>query len=163
MSSSETCCCGCTLGQGTLIIGIINVIAGVISVIKDSIAVNAMIFFPGEIKDPSFQTNPSRYISYGFIQIFIAVVYLILSCLMVHGCRIKNHRLIMPWLIWTYVCLFLGIGFAVIMLVIFAFAGQIGAGLLIFVIFGVILGVQTYFLSVVRRFAHNLKRDVVED
>lgn len=79
----------------------------------------------------------------------------------------KNNRLIMPWVIWTYVCIIVEVSLAVIMFFLFVifvlFSGQIGVGFWIFLTCLVILGVQAYFLSVVRTFSHVLKRDTVQD
>ncbi|OXA54932.1 uncharacterized protein LOC110849670 [Folsomia candida] len=155
---SQTCCCGCcTVGQGTLTIGILNIIGGVFSIAQNSIAVHLMINNPDEFKDPDFQQHPSRYITIGCIQIFMAIVFFILACLMVHGYRMRNHRLIMPWLIWSYVSLVIGAVGIVVVSIMIAIAGQIGVGFAILAMGGLILAVQTYFVLVVKRFVDELK------
>ncbi|XP_035707994.1 uncharacterized protein LOC118435707 [Folsomia candida] len=156
-----TCCFGCcTVGQGTLIIGIIHIIGTIFSVIMNSIGVNLMINYPDEIKDPDFHQDPRRYITIGCIQIFVAIVYLIFSCLMVHGYRMRNHRFIMPWLIWNYVSLCIGAAATVILFLLIAVVGQVGAGFVVLAIGGLYLALETYFVFVVKRFVDELKGSV---
>ncbi|OXA54931.1 lysosomal-associated transmembrane protein 4A [Folsomia candida] len=155
---SETCCCGCcTVGQGTLIIGILNIIGGILSIIRDSIEVNIMVYYPDQIKEADFQQNRSRYITVECIEIFMAIVYFIFACLMVQGYRMRNHRLIMPWLIWNYVSLCIVAVSIVILFILLAVAGAVAAGFIMLAMGGIFLAVQTYFVFVVKRFVTELK------
>ncbi|OXA39503.1 uncharacterized protein LOC118432986 [Folsomia candida] len=113
--------CCCNVKQATLRIGVSTVIYGIISIIVTSIWVNDMISRPDKIKRINFLGNlipTSSYITIGCILIFMSVVYLILACVMVYGHLSRNHRLIMPWLIWSYVTIFLVAVAALILLVI---------------------------------------------
>ncbi|XP_021953339.1 uncharacterized protein LOC110850171 [Folsomia candida] len=155
---SETCCFGCcTVGQGTLTIGILNIIGGILSVVQNSIGVYLMINDPDRFQDSDFHQHESRYITIGCIQIFMAIVFFILACVMVHGYRVRNHRLIKPWLVWSYVSL--GVGAVVVMLtsLVVAAAGEFGVGFAMLTLGGLFLAVQTYFVFVVRRFVDELK------
>ncbi|OXA42544.1 uncharacterized protein LOC110859562 [Folsomia candida] len=154
----RTCCCGnCTVGQGTLTIAILNILGGIFSIIRNSIGVNEMINNPDQIKDFSFQKYQNQYIAFAGIQLFVGVVYLILSGCMVQGYRSRDHHWIMPWLVWSVISLAL-FSFGVVGVFFFmAFRMQFLAGVFIVVTCAVCIAVQTYFVLVVKHFVDELK------
>ncbi|OXA53575.1 uncharacterized protein LOC110850228 [Folsomia candida] len=155
---SRTCCFGCcTVGHGTLTIGILHIICAILSMILNSIVIYFMINCPNQI----IRQDPRRYITFSCIQIFMAIVYLILACLMVDGYRMRKHRFIMPWLVWNYVSLCLGAAATVILFLLMVVAGQVGAGFIVLAICGVYLAVQTYFVYVVKTFVDGLKGSLI--
>ncbi|XP_035708015.1 uncharacterized protein LOC118435724 [Folsomia candida] len=160
---ARTCFGRLTVGHGTLIIGILHIVCAILSVILISIGIFQLMAMedPDPIKEPNFREDASFYITIGCIQIFIAVVYLILASLMVHGYRIRNYRFIMPWLVWNYVSLCLGAAatFITFLRITSAYAstGQGGAGFIIVAVSVLSLAVGAYFVSVVARFVDGLK------
>ncbi|OXA53745.1 uncharacterized protein LOC110849787 isoform X2 [Folsomia candida] len=159
---SGTCCCGsCTVGQGTLIIGILDIIGGIYSVVTDSMEIHTMINYPDKIEDPDFKEYPTLYVTLDSISIFMMVVFFILACLMIYGYRKRNHRWITPWLIWSYVTLAYGAVMVVVCFCIIAVAGRVAEGFLFLILAGFFLGLQVYFIFVVKRFVDELKGGVV--
>ncbi|OXA42119.1 Voltage-dependent P/Q-type calcium channel subunit alpha-1A [Folsomia candida] len=99
----------------------------------------------------------NRYITLAFIQMFLAAVYLILACLMVQGYRVRKHRLIIPWMVWSYISLPLATVGVVVLFVVIAIDGEVGTGLFIAISAVTFIALQTYFVSVVKRFVEDLR------
>ncbi|XP_035716185.1 uncharacterized protein LOC118439194 [Folsomia candida] len=119
-----------------------------------------MVIHPDQITDPAFQQNPSRYITLGYVHISFSAIYIMLACILVHGCRKRNHRFILPWLYWNYVSLLLiAVGMAAFFISL-AISGEIGGGLILLGVYAVAFGIQMYLVFVVKRFVDEL---VVED
>ncbi|OXA41930.1 uncharacterized protein LOC118438898 [Folsomia candida] len=159
--STETCCCGCcSVGQGTLAIGIFNIVGCILFIIFNSLAVNLMVIHPDQITDPAFYENPSRYITLGYVHISFSAIYFLLACLLVHGCHKRNHRFILPWLYWNYVSLLLiAVGMTAFFISL-AISGEIGGGLILLGVYAAFFGIQMYLVFVVKHFVDEL---VVED
>ncbi|XP_035712374.1 uncharacterized protein LOC118437463 [Folsomia candida] len=162
----ETCCCGCcTVAKGTLIIGICNVIGGIFVVIGSVVPVALRIYI--SLCQPDLTNYPYGLREYNtadtiivLAQLFFALLHLIVSSLMVHGWRTRNHRLIMPWIIWSYVALVL-----LSARVIFLFLDLLGDGYLAAGIFSLAISplyflLQGYFVFVVKRFVDQLKMKI---
>ncbi|XP_035708117.1 uncharacterized protein LOC118435798 [Folsomia candida] len=152
---SGTCCFGCcTEGHGTLIIGILNIIGAILSMILNFIWIFLLINHPDEIEKVYIRQDPHRYITFSCIYIFMAIVNLIFSCLMVHGYRVRNHRFIMPWFVWNYASLCV----VAVMILIRSLINPSSAAVLIG---GLYLAVGTYYSLVVKRFVDELKGGLI--
>ncbi|XP_021964323.1 uncharacterized protein LOC110859661 isoform X1 [Folsomia candida] len=93
------------------------------------------------------------------IRIIAAGVSLIFTCVMLHGYRKRNHRLIKPWLIWSYVLILVGMTASVVTFGTMTLNGLPLVGFCTLVIFGSFLAMQIYFVVVVRRFVDELKSE----
>ncbi|XP_021953474.1 uncharacterized protein LOC110850349 [Folsomia candida] len=157
---TKTCCFACiSVGRRTLIIGILNIICAILSVVLNSMEIShwTKIKYPDPIKEPNFRQTINSYITFSCIQIFIAVVYLILSCLIVDGYRMRKHRFITPWLVWNYVALCLVAAATAYLFLLLAAGGEVGAGFIVLAVSSLILSVQSYFVYVVKTFVDGLK------
>ncbi|OXA47770.1 uncharacterized protein LOC118437108 [Folsomia candida] len=156
--SSAICYGGwCTVARGTLIIGLLHIICGIASIIHNSIDLNIMMNYPDRTTDPKFQQDRIFRIRFDFVQIFMTGVHVILSCLMVHGYRKQNYRLIMPWLIWSSVSLTILATGITILLLTMVLGGQADDAGVILAISGSYFVIQAYFIVVVKKFVHELE------
>ncbi|XP_035708009.1 uncharacterized protein LOC118435720 [Folsomia candida] len=156
---SGTCCRGWyTLGQGTLTIGILNVVVGVFIIVWNSMGVNFAINYPdGFITGSFFHRHLALIITVDCITIFVMVVFFVMACFLIHGYRLRSHRWITPWLIWSYVTLGYCAFVILALFLVFVADGRVAEGFHFLAVYGCLLGVQTYFIFVVKRFVQELK------
>jgi len=92
-----------------------------------------------------------------FAYIFMAIGHLIVSFMLVQGCRTRNHQLTKPWLIWNYISLGLVAVGTVIGFFVMAFNQLLVPGLIVLVVVALLLLIVYYFIHVVERFVAELK------
>ncbi|XP_021964339.1 uncharacterized protein LOC110859675 [Folsomia candida] len=94
---SKTCCCGCCpVGRGTLLIGIVNTILYSACLIENCMRLNRLINHADKLEDQIILENLTAYITYGFVFVSMQLLYVVLSCLLVHGYRSRNLRFVTP-------------------------------------------------------------------
>jgi len=128
----NSCCCGCTLKTGSLIIGILYLIGSLGGTIQYGYAAVA---------------------THHGILWFSAVVYviqLIAACLLIHGTRTENASLVRVWVYVQAVVTILQV-ISLIIVAVSAFSiGGIISGL-------IVIGLCIYFIVVVRSYALELE------
>ncbi|XP_035700470.1 uncharacterized protein LOC118433034 [Folsomia candida] len=156
---STICCCGCCTVQVMT-----NLIAGISTVYKSSVWVNFMIKHPDDVLIPYFHEYRGWYIALVSIPLIMGLVNFITASLLVQGCRLRNYRLILPWLVWSYVSIFLlTIGILIICTITIIAEEELFSGLCILAVGIIFLGVQIYCVFMVKKFVHILKRDAAVD
>ncbi|XP_035700408.1 uncharacterized protein LOC118433006 [Folsomia candida] len=150
----KTCCC--TLEQGTAIIGTLCIIESIFTVIANSFWISSTISNAEQIKLTEQYYN--LYIVLASIGIVSGVVSFILGCLLVYGSTIRNHRYILPWLWCSYVSLvLLAAAGGMELFNVIVYGGVLGVGNFFLTV--IIIIIQTYFISVVSRFVTELKAE----
>ncbi|XP_021964337.1 uncharacterized protein LOC110859671 isoform X3 [Folsomia candida] len=168
---SGTCCCGCcSAGKGTLAIGIFYIALYALSILANSSKIidlldNSNSNDTTDAGHPLISHHDKTNIVFNVqmaqhsIRIIAAGVSLIFTCVMLHGYRKRNHRLIKPWLIWSYVLILVGMTASVVTFGTMTLNGLPLVGFCTLVIFGSFLAMQIYFVVVVRRFVDELKSE----
>ncbi|OXA42138.1 uncharacterized protein LOC110859695 [Folsomia candida] len=156
--SKETCCCGSfSVGKGSLFIGIFNIIGSIINLIIQPICIYSSINNPDKTKDEKIPD--SVIILSGCVSIVILLLYFIFACLLVHGYRVRNHRLVSPWFIANYAWLILSALSIVAVFVLKVSSEEFAKGAVFIGVCLTYMGVETYLVFVVKRFADELKAE----
>jgi len=116
MLSVGSCCCGCSLNTGCIIIGSITLIGSLIGVVLVGIGL-------GESGSSFWEDGWNKYCTDNpdidcaqykqvaliilWVYLFLCIFNVIINSLLIHGCRKKIPSLLMPWLVVS--CLSLAI------------------------------------------------------
>jgi len=125
----NACCCGCSLRSGSLAIGVIYLILAILA------AINGIL--------QGINGN-----SQGWIEMAVNLIQAILCVVLILGINKENRAMIMVW-VWVSAIL---VAVSVIVAIMAAIAGAIVVGIVILVV----LGLQVYFIIVVRSHALTL-------
>ncbi|XP_066942432.1 uncharacterized protein [Macrobrachium rosenbergii] len=127
----KTCCCGCSLRIGSLIVAILSLILGLIGL--------GLSIFAG-----------LNGLAGGWLNVAINIVNIILVALLIHGIKKEQNRFVLAWVWTTMVTIILTVflGIFVILLSSLVMEG---------VIFFAVAIIQTYFILVVRSYSASLQ------
>ncbi|XP_042856249.1 uncharacterized protein LOC122242883 [Penaeus japonicus] len=125
-----SCCCGCSLRTGALIIAVVSLVLSTIGA-----AYGAYVGSNGE--------------SAGWLDFFIDAVNIILAAILIHGIRMERRNLALAWVWGTAAMVVITIIVGVVFLIITP--SLLGAVILL-----VAALVQIYFILVVRSYAFTL-------
>lgn len=147
------CCCGCELKTGTIIIGVLDGIAALYSLVTSIVAASAAIVV-GDKNQSYLETVATLSI---VLAVFSALLLLVSICLLV-GAAKEKPSLLIPWMVYSLVFIVentvVNIYYAV--QYIGMSEGVIAAGVIIGAIVHLLL--QVYFLLVVYSLFRELKR-----
>ncbi|XP_063599174.1 uncharacterized protein LOC134775545 isoform X2 [Penaeus indicus] len=123
----NSCCCGCSLRTGALIIAALSLIYGLLG-----IAYSIYIIVAGVVE--------------GWLDLALALLNVIFAIILIVGVRQCRRRLVMAW-VWSAV---LSVILGVVLGVLYVILTQ---SFVVAVIIGAIAAIQAYFVVVVHSFA----------
>ncbi|XP_037799039.1 uncharacterized protein LOC119594069 [Penaeus monodon] len=126
----NSCCCGCSLRTGALIIAALSLIYGLLG-----IAYSIYIIVAGVVE--------------GWLDLALALLNVIFAIILIVGVRQCRRRLVMAW-VWAAV---LSVILGVVLGVLYVILTQ---SFVVAVIIGAISAIQAYFVVVVHSFAQTL-------
>ncbi|XP_064084051.1 uncharacterized protein LOC135199843 [Macrobrachium nipponense] len=127
----RSCCFGCSLRIGSLIVAILSLILGFIGL--------GLSIFAG--------LNGSAG---GWLNVAINVFNIVLSALLIHGIKTEQHRFVLAWVWTTMVTVILTVFLGVFVILL---SSSVTEGVILFA-FALI---QTYFILVVRSYSATLE------
>ncbi|XP_021919343.1 uncharacterized protein LOC110829665 [Zootermopsis nevadensis] len=143
----RTCCCGWSLGTGTIIIGIVETLGGITNVILSIIAAAEAELDPRAEESVLDALDTIKVTN--ILLAVVAAVLTILGVLLIAGAKRNSPSLLVPWMIYTCFYIFATVVSYVINTVAYSEAGKpLLAGISVI---GAILNlsIQTYFILVV--------------
>ncbi|XP_068226321.1 uncharacterized protein [Palaemon carinicauda] len=126
-----SCCCGCSLRTGSLIIAILSLVLSLIS-----LGVGIFAGVSGLIV--------------GWIDVAIAVANIILVAVLIHGIRTEQRRLVLAWVWATVVIVILDVILGIFAVLLFS---SVTAAIILFIF----AAIQAYFILVVWSYAVSLE------
>ncbi|KAI5694588.1 hypothetical protein M8J76_013377 [Diaphorina citri] len=154
----ESCCCGCSLRTGAIIIAVLSIIQGISSLIEENVphgvGKDGRTIDEGEFQDPAWLTT---LFTIGYLITAICAIILLVGIIK------RSKVLMLPWLYWTvisFVCALIYVIFTVVLLFIKVdflvglaglVGGVIGAGVFVagasrFIFIVVLLFIKVDFL-----------------
>ncbi|KAI5718093.1 hypothetical protein M8J77_016124 [Diaphorina citri] len=112
----ESCCCGCSLRTGAIIIAVLSIIQGISSLIEENVphgvGKDGRTIDEGEFQDPAWLTT---LFTIGYLITAICAIILLVGIIK------RSKVLMLPWLYWTvisFVCALIYVIFTVVLLFI---------------------------------------------
>ncbi|XP_066941233.1 uncharacterized protein [Macrobrachium rosenbergii] len=126
-----SCCCGCSLRTGALIIAILSLVLSLIGL--------GLGIFAGVIG-----------LLEGWFDVAIDVINIILAAILIHGIRTEQRRFVLAWVWTTVVTIILTV---VLGLFVIFLSSSVTAAIILFIF----AAIQTYFILVVWSYAVSLE------
>ncbi|KAJ9592093.1 hypothetical protein L9F63_001321, partial [Diploptera punctata] len=153
------CCCGCSLKEGTIVIGVYFILMGLTSMAG---SIYGVVYFVLHYNDKDYKyVGPEVILPTTVVGLVLALTEVITSSLLLRGVVKYDRRLIIPWLVHNaLMCgiVFLGVvGGAITCFIVTAthIRGDLTTatyGYIILIPGAVVVGVYVYFLLVVYSF-----------
>eukprot|EP00088_Acartia_fossae_P015712 TRINITY_DN1866_c2_g1_i2.p1 TRINITY_DN1866_c2_g1~~TRINITY_DN1866_c2_g1_i2.p1 ORF type:complete len:183 (-),score=23.06 TRINITY_DN1866_c2_g1_i2:9-557(-) len=165
------CCCGCSLHDGCLIIGILQLIFTCIGTVVCIIILASSSFLQkivdqycsGEynttdLDDDFCNSDPisAMKITIG-VYLAISLLSVVVGALLVHGTRTRNPGLLLPWMVMTGLSIIANIVMNIVQIVTVGSQAILGAVISILLT----LCISGYFLLVVHSYRKELKENAV--
>ncbi|XP_068226320.1 uncharacterized protein [Palaemon carinicauda] len=126
-----SCCCGCSLRTGSLIIAILSLIFSLVGL--------GLGIFAGV-----------NGLTEGWLDVGIDVVNIILAAILIHGIRTERRSLVLVWVWATIVTVILTIALGIFIILL---TSSLTAAIILFIF----AAIQSYFILVVRSNAISLE------
>ncbi|XP_064084068.1 uncharacterized protein LOC135199865 isoform X2 [Macrobrachium nipponense] len=127
----SSCCCGCSLRTGTLIIAILSLIFSLVGL--------GFGIFAGV-----------SGLTEGWLDVGIDVVNIILAAVLIHGIRTERRPLVLVWVWATIVTVILTVALGIFIILL---TSSLTAAVILFIF----AAIQSYFILVVRSYAISLE------
>ncbi|XP_076061035.1 uncharacterized protein LOC143036921 [Oratosquilla oratoria] len=106
----KCCCCCCDLRQGSLFIGIISLL--LIGIVEAVVAIYCLL----NVEEAKKRVKFDNTVTFGIIDensdvaafiffsilLLVAVIYIIVCLVLIHGVRNKRRFLMLPWIFFTF-------------------------------------------------------------
>merc|ERR1712198_349106 len=170
-------CCCFSLRTGSLTLGTLSVIGavfGILSIVnlywnhEQNVEEMVKQICTEQLSTPEYAeddidhciTLSLRIVVGVVVTIFVInIIRLTISGLLIHGIRTNKTSLMVPYMVFQMIYIILAIKFAVILCIAFLVAGQIWSLILVGLLFGAYLFLETYFLLVKRALYLQMKAD----
>lgn len=156
----KTCCCGCSLRTGVMILGIFGLIVSAYSIYQQSHNIKVYKLLEKNADEFS-QNSPSSkklflvIITLGYVNLAFKVISLLVNLLLLGSSCSGDARLAFPWLGWSMFVLFFNFGLiAFFIIVIRGFA-------FFLLLYGIEWLLSIYFIVVVYSYIEDLGRDPI--
>ncbi|XP_018024602.1 uncharacterized protein LOC108680309 [Hyalella azteca] len=121
----KCCCCCCGLREGSLAIGIISLVG--IGLVEIAIAIYCLINVQDAKKKIKFEnavtfgivdkdSDAAAYIFFSML-LLVAVIYVIVCLVLIHGVRNKKRFLLLPWAFFTFMNMIMAISGGILTLI----------------------------------------------
>lgn len=151
------CCCSFSLGTGTVIIGIIEMIGGIVNVILSIITVIEASAGPTTQEDTLDAIITLKVTN--IILTFIAALFTMMAVLLIIGARRNKPSFLSPWMVYTCFYIFATVVSYVINTVAYVQTGDNLEACFSILRAVVTVALQTYFLLVVYSLYRELRGD----
>jgi len=143
------CCCGCTLKTGTIILGVLNILGGLVNLITGIAAGVASDFVEGESK--------TVVVTVGVVLAVLGGILLLVSICLIIGAAKDNPALLVPWLVFTVVFLIVNTVLNIVSAAEYFALKDIAGGAGNLVAAAIYILLEIYFLLVVYSLYRELK------
>ncbi|CAH3129734.1 unnamed protein product, partial [Pocillopora meandrina] len=112
----KTCCCGCSLGAGVMILGILGLFASAYSIYQNSQSIKVNLKHIEENADEISQDlhfNKKDFlviVRLAYVSLVFGVISLLVNLLLLGSCCSVDKHLAFPWLGWSIFELFFSFG-----------------------------------------------------
>ncbi|XP_058955985.2 uncharacterized protein [Pocillopora verrucosa] len=154
----KTCCCGCSLRAGVMILGFLGLIGSAYSIYQHSQSIKVDKYV-GENADEISQDLPFSkkhllaIVILTYVSLVFGVISLLVNLLLLGSCSSSDKRLAFPWLGWSIFKLFFSFG-------VFIFYIDIWDGFAdVFIVYIIEWLLLIYFIIVVYSYIEALRQD----
>ncbi|XP_058955976.2 uncharacterized protein [Pocillopora verrucosa] len=111
----KTCCCGCSLRKGVMILGIFGLIASAYSIYQQSQSIKVYKHIEENADEISKDLPFSKkhllvIVRLAYVSLVFQVISLLVNLLLLGSCSSGDKRLAFPWLGWSIFQLFFSFG-----------------------------------------------------